>query len=519
MVLVLSGRCVPCDSDDPDAVFDGRVFITNDGLIEKITKGSAVAPAGFGAAPVLNAGDGFITPGLIDLHNHIGYNTLPLWAEPKQTVPFAHHDNWTRAPSYGPSISWPANTLVNTEPEAFLAYVQLRALVGGTTAIQGWPGANRKHVQVLRNIDEGPDRSGSNNLYSTSTLTLKGEALAKKAQAQKNGQGFIYHCGEGSVNSLVRREFVDASQAGCLQKNFICIHCNSITRDDWQFWPTERAGAIVWSPFSNLWLYGSTTDITAARGQGILVCIGSDWGPSGTKNVQGEVKAARLASEKFGFGLSDRDLFAMITSNPGDALARVWNKVSGRLVEGGLADVTIMRARGKISAQNSAFKQLVLSTEDDVMLTVVEGIARYGDAGLLAQQLAVPSANFTLGGRERRFAIPEPGNDNNAWELANFTDLLKAVIANPAKAISKAQARMLSFTGGFDEPDAPLLLKLDMPSGGTAFAASLNNLKKHVNKIVVPPLASLVHDKSFFGDIKGRGFHDGLLDKLKGFYQ
>ena len=39
---------------------------------------SATAPAGFGHARRVRTG-GLITPGLIDLHNHLAYNTLPLW--------------------------------------------------------------------------------------------------------------------------------------------------------------------------------------------------------------------------------------------------------------------------------------------------------------------------------------------------------------------------------------------------------------------------------------------------------
>ena len=77
--------------------------------------------------------------------------------------------------------------------------------------------------------------------------------------------------------SLVRREFVDSANAGCLGKTFIGIHCNSVQQADWALWPKAQAGAVVWSPFSNLWLYGSTTDIASARKQGIAICIGSDW--------------------------------------------------------------------------------------------------------------------------------------------------------------------------------------------------------------------------------------------------
>src|SRR4029077_1518474 len=94
--------------------------------------------------------------------------------------------------------------------------------------------------------------------------------------------------------------------AGCLGKTFIGIHCNSVLPHDWTRWPKADAGAVVWSPFSNLWLYGSTTDVKAAQQQGVSVCIGSDWGPSGTKNIQGEIKVAKLVSQKQGLGLSDR---------------------------------------------------------------------------------------------------------------------------------------------------------------------------------------------------------------------
>ena len=326
MALVIAGRIVPLDRADPDAVFKGRVFLDDSGSIERVTAGNALAPTGFTNAPVVNVGDAFVLPGIIDLHNHIGYNALPLWSEPKQTTAFVHHDSWTRAASYQSSISWPANVLVQAAPEALLAYIQLRALVGGTTAIQGWPAANRKHVQVLRNIDDETAGKNNHNLIYTSALTKKPLELGKIAQAQMQGAGFIYHCAEGQAGSLVAREFIDAANAGCLGKTFIGIHCNAVTAADWQHWAKNKAGAIAWSPFSNLWLYGTTTDIATARAQEVSICLGSDWGPSGTKNVQGEMKVAKLASQHLGLGLSDRDLVAMVTTNPGDALSRCWGK-------------------------------------------------------------------------------------------------------------------------------------------------------------------------------------------------
>ena len=55
---------------------------------------------------------------------------------------------------------------------------------------------------------------------------------------------------------------------------------------------------MVWSPLSNYLLYGESTDIRAAKNAGILIGIGRDWAPSGSKNLLGELKVAWLASEQ-----------------------------------------------------------------------------------------------------------------------------------------------------------------------------------------------------------------------------
>src|SRR5262245_13496118 len=100
MALVLVGRVAALDASDVGAVSKGRVFIGDDGLVDAVLGMTGAAPAGYGAAPMVDVGEAYVLPGLIDLHNHLGYNTLPLWTEPKQKVPFAHHNSWTNAPTY-----------------------------------------------------------------------------------------------------------------------------------------------------------------------------------------------------------------------------------------------------------------------------------------------------------------------------------------------------------------------------------------------------------------------------------
>src|SRR5258708_13511295 len=199
--------------------------------------------------------------------------------------------------------------------------------------------------------------------------------MGHTAQLMSRGAGFVYHCSEGQPGSVAAREFTDVANAGCLEKKLVAIHWNAVADSDWQRWQASEAGAVVWSPFSNLWLYGSTTNIPAVRKQGVSICLGSDWGPSGTKHVLGEIKVAKLVSQKQKFGLSDQDLVAMVTSNPGDILPRCWSRQIGRLVQASLANVTALKQRGS----GDVWSQIVNATKLEANLLVVSRKPLYRD--------------------------------------------------------------------------------------------------------------------------------------------
>ena len=54
---------------------------------------------------------------------------------------------------------------------------------------------------------------------------------------------------------------------------------------------------MIWSPLSNLLLYGGTAHVDAAREAGVTIGLGSDWSPTGSKNLLGELKVAWLYSQ------------------------------------------------------------------------------------------------------------------------------------------------------------------------------------------------------------------------------
>ena len=88
---VIRGRIVALANDRSVAptegsIFTGRVWIDDRGRIAAVTKGTRSGPPEFADAPIVDVGSSLVMPGLVDLHNHLAYNTLPLWTEPSQTL-------------------------------------------------------------------------------------------------------------------------------------------------------------------------------------------------------------------------------------------------------------------------------------------------------------------------------------------------------------------------------------------------------------------------------------------------
>jgi 5-methylthioadenosine/S-adenosylhomocysteine deaminase len=516
LALVVRGRLVPLASDqqvsaDPFAAFRGRVWIGDDGVVVAVTRGTAAGPPGFESAPTVDVGSSLVFPGLVDLHNHLAYNTLPLWVEPTRAEPFLHHNHWTDADSYPAAVTWPAAALVAAAPEELLAYVETRAIVGGTTTIQGSPPKNRpRDGWLVRNAEDETWGTGNRNLVYASALTMSPAMLAERANHMRGGASFIYHCAEGRVGSVVAREYDTAHQAGCLQERFVAVHCNAVGREEFRHW-RDQAGALAWSPFSNLWLYATTTDVPAAMAEGLKVCLGSDWSPSGTRHVLGELKVARLVADHLGWALSDRDLVQMVTTNPGDALRLSWQRQVGRLQPAAIGDLVVVRA----AAGADPFAALVGATEADVELVVIAGRARYGRRSLMSGAGAQATTTLEFAGLRRQLALTRSDDAGTPWSWEEVVDRLEAVRADPKGEIERARDALAPWAGRLHDPEAPLRLALDMPSG----VGPVGGLPKDLARIQVPELDGLAHDDRFLDSLPNRGFHGGVLNRLAEFYR
>ncbi len=499
--LVIEGRIATMVDDA--APFAGRVWI-RDGRIVDVTHGSKAKP-GFSDAPVVDVGDAFVLPGFIDMHNHLAYNTLPLWSEPDRVEPWLHNKQWPDADTYTESVTEPAWVYAKAVPEALLGYVQVREMAGGATAAQGWPTANRGYQIVMRNVDSEDVGTGTDLIF-TSVATKKGEALATRVRQMKGGAGFIYHCAEGRRRSRVLSDFTELVADDGLLPTFIGIHCCAVDTDHWADWPPEAAGGVVWSPLSNMLLYAETTLIPDVQQQGVQVCLGSDWGPSGTRNLLGEMKVARLVSDKLDYRLSDRAIVEMVTSNPGSLLERCWQQPVGRLVQRALGDVTVIRGRGS----GDPWKRIVSATERDVALVVIDGVPRYGDAKHMRAAASPPAFAMTVAGRRRLVAVPSPDDASTPWSWTGIHGALDAVRKDPQAAIDQVQNRAAAGPR-FDEA-APLELFLDMPDTRRSGRAGP---PKHPELVKIPKIPALEHDADFFTQIKRAPIHGGALDPLE----
>ena len=108
----------------------------------------------------------------------------------------------------------------------------------------------------------------------------------------------------GTRSPLARRARQTLEAKGLLTDATVIVHGTALERSDFaqmRAAPTIRTdagdgpGKLVWSPLSNLLLYGKTTNVYDALAEGVLVSLGTDWTPSGSRTLLHELKVADIA--------------------------------------------------------------------------------------------------------------------------------------------------------------------------------------------------------------------------------
>jgi len=420
-VSILAGRIVTMDAANK-VLTDGRLYI-KEGSIVAVQDAAAPRPPGFSGVTITRT-NGTIYPGLIELHNHLAYNALRLWQVPKK---YANRDQWAGIPEYRKLISGPMQVVGKT-PEllpALIRYVESKCLFAGVTTSQGISlssnaGIRRFYRGIVRNVEETDEAALPEALARIPDLDNDMTA-AKFFERLKKQSCFLLHLSEG-LGPTARRHFQALqmpSHDWAITKQLTGIHAAGLTAADMKV-HGDHGGAMVWSPMSNLLLYGGTADVKAAKAHGVRIGIGSDWSPSGSKNLLGELKVAKLFSQNNGDLFSSRDIIAMATSTAANMLR--WDQLLGTLEAGKRADLLVVAGLA-----GDPFDHLIDAPETDVVLVLINGVPRFGTAALFEKLKVTGAENVKVGGVTRRAFWKQDTQDPQVGRisLSDATDELK----------------------------------------------------------------------------------------------
>ena len=395
---------------------------------------------------------------MIELHNHLPYNVLGLWQVPRL---FTNRDQWRddTVPDYRRLVSGPMTVLGKSDAvAAIVRYVEAKCLVAGTTTSQGVRlNSASGIISYFRGVVRNVETPGDGLATATSHVADIAATDAEHFRQQLNDETcLLLHLAEGvQADESAHRHFAALEyQPGqwAIAPSLAGIHCAALTGADLATL-AGLGGAMVWSPLSNHLLYGQTADMPSATTtpDRLRIGLGSDWAPSGSKNLLGELKVAKLYSDEHArvHGtplLSDVELVALATRNAAEILG--WKDQLGVIADNALADLVVLTG-----ATDDPYHALVHADERDVRAVLIGGIARYGTPGLLSALGSTATETLRVGGRTRALNLadttshPQVGALTLAAARAKLKDAL-AHLRELALAQEHAQPHRLLAAAG-----------------------------------------------------------------------
>jgi large repetitive protein len=348
-----------------------------------------------GGETVISCPDGAISPGLINTHDHITFTQNPPYTATAER--YEHRHQWRRGQDMHPSIPAPGNASADA-----IRWGELRFLMGGATSIVGSGG----QPGLLRNLDSANQEGLSQGRVNFDTFPLDDSgggrrtadcnygADATTAQSIEGDAAYEPHTAEG-IDLSARNEFLcqssdsyDTTAPGVshnltLPKTAM-IHAIGLQPADYGAMAQAGTG-LIWSPRSNITLYGETARVTVAERLGVEIALGTDWMPTGSMNLLRELKCADGLNKNYYHYFTDVQLWQMVTTNA--AAITSTDDVIGNLAAGKVADIAVFKANG-----GKTFRAVIDAEPQDVALVMRGGKTLYGDdvtVAALAQQCDV----------------------------------------------------------------------------------------------------------------------------------
>ena len=354
-----------------DKIYEGGMVVVQNGKIQ-FAGCSADNTIDVSSATVITCPDSVISPGLINSHDHITYdNQAPdSWADER----FDHRHDWRKSKN--------GHTNHNAKSTTTHEVGELRQLLHGTTGIFGSGNA----TGIVTSIDK-EGKGGLKSGYQTFPLgdgssgAIYDSGCTKYSYNTSNGY-FGPHIGEG-INQGALNELRCLSGEGTGAKDIFneklaVIHGVAATLDIISLM-AERGSKLIWSPRSNVSLYGDTAQVPLFAAMGVSISLGTDWVPSGSISILRELKCADFLNDYYySKYFNDYDLWRMVTYNA--ALAFGLESVVGKLAKGQIADIAMF----KKTSTKTAYRAVIDADSPDVLLVMNEGKIVYGDANVVS---------------------------------------------------------------------------------------------------------------------------------------
>ncbi len=407
-----------------------------------------------GGETVVSCPDGAISPGLINSHDHTQFaNSYPYGSKPiynnDTSVRYEDRQQWREGDTGRPRIRKSGTAGAN-----HIAWGELRFIMGGATSIVGEGAA----AGLLRNLDKAGALQGglaqppvefdtfplddfSSGIKRDGDCNYAGNPTVPDSTAVTNADAYEPHISEG-LNATAHNEFLcqssttfdavapDTSHDLLLPKTAV-IH--GIALNAQEYAQMSMAGtALIWSPRSNISLYGDTARVTTASRLGVEIALGTDWMPSGSMNLLRELKcAASLNETYYDSFFTDEQLWRMVTSSAASVTAS--DDKIGTLAAGKVADISIFAAHGK------TYGAVVAAENKDVAMVMRGGKVLYGDDGIvggLAADAATCDAIDVCGTNKKLCLMGEVGMTYDQLEAAAKVDVPSQTAAPAYRAFS-----------------------------------------------------------------------------------
>ena len=345
------------------------------------------ASAGYATASTVSCPNGVISPGLINTHDHITY--LKNGPIPHGTTRYESRQDWRKGNHGATPIDF-----VSGSSNPLVTYGELRFVMGGATSTAGAGG----RVGLLRNLDvldpstqQGAPMQAANSdtfplddtngTQNTSGCTYGPGRTTDRSISGLDG--YLPHISEG-IDVEARNEFLCQSKDDkangyydLVKPQTAIIHAIPLVAADADLLHQNQT-AVVWSPRTNIDLYGNTAPVTLLDAEGVQIALGTDWIVSGSMNMLRELKCAdSLNTSYYDKHFSDSDLWKMTTLNAAYAVGG--KSVLGQLSPGYLADIAIFD--GSTAKDHRA---VLDAGDEDVVLVMRGGKALYGDTALMS---------------------------------------------------------------------------------------------------------------------------------------